>query len=122
MKLTRQKFEEVVARAMDDLPEEIADALSNVFVVVEQWPSNETIEKMNLRNRYELLALYEGVPLTKRTTGYNALPDRVTIFQGPIEAVSRTEAELKRQIKVAVVHEIAHHFGIGDKRLRELGY
>ena len=122
MKLTRQKFEEVVAQALDGLPQEIADALSNVFVVVEQWPSHETIEKMNLQNRYQLLALYEGVPLTKRTTGYNALPDRVTIFQGPIEAVSRTESELKRQIKVAVVHEIAHHFGIGDRRLRELGY
>jgi predicted Zn-dependent protease with MMP-like domain len=122
MKLSRKKFEEIVAEALDDLPEEIGEALSNVFVAVEQWPSDEILEKMDLPNRYQLLALYEGVPLTQRTTSYNALPDRITIFQGPIESIGRDESELRRQIKIAVVHEIAHHFGIGDKRLRELGY
>ena len=123
MKLSRKNFEQIVADALDELPAELAEALSNIYVVVEPWPSREILHEMNLRNRYELLGLYEGVPLSKRDTGYSlALPDRVTIFQGPIEATGGSESELRHRIQSVVVHEIAHHFGIGDKRLRELGY
>jgi predicted Zn-dependent protease with MMP-like domain len=78
---------------------------------------------MGLGNRYELLGLYEGVPLNRRTTRYSAvLPDRITIFQRPIEATGGGRTESKSRIKSVVVHEIAHHFGIGEKRIRELGY
>ncbi|RJP64087.1 MAG: metallopeptidase family protein [Candidatus Abyssobacteria bacterium SURF_17] len=122
MRMNRKKFEKVVEEALDELPEEIAEALSNVYVVVEDWPSREALESTGLRDRYELLALYEGVPLTDRGTSYAALPDRITIFQGPIESISRTDPELLGQIKKAVVHEIAHHFGIDDDRIHELGY
>jgi len=123
MRLGREKFEGIVADALDELPDEIAETMSNVYVVVEPWPSPEMLKKMNLPNRYSLLGLYEGVPLSRRTTGYSlALPDRITIFQGPIEAMGRTAVELREQIKSVVVHEIAHHFGIGEKRIRELGY
>jgi predicted Zn-dependent protease with MMP-like domain len=123
MKLSRKEFEQQVAEALDELPEEIAEALSNVSVVVEQWPSRETIEEMNLRSRYELLGLYEGIPLNRRGVDYSAvLPDRITVFKGPIEATAKTKAELRQSIRTVVVHEIAHHFGIGEKRIRELGY
>ncbi len=123
MKLSREKFEGIVADALDELPDEIAQAMSNVYVVVEPWPSPKILKKMNLPNRYSLLGLYEGVPLSHRNTGYSlALPDRITIFQGPLEATRKTAAELREQIKSVVVHEIAHHFGIGEKRIRELGY
>jgi predicted Zn-dependent protease with MMP-like domain len=122
MKIPPKKFEQVVAQALDELPEEIAEALSNVYVVVEAWPSQETIEDMDLESKWDLLALYEGVPLTERGTSYSALPDRITIFQEPIQALCKTESELVYQIQSAVVHEIAHHFGIDDQRIHELGY
>ncbi len=123
MWLSRKKFEAIVAEALDELPDEIAEALNNVSVVVEAWPSRDVMKKMNLRSRYSLLGLYEGIPLTRRDTSYGGvLPDKITIFQGPIEATGRTESELREQIKSVVVHEIAHHFGIDDRRIRELGY
>ena len=123
MKLSRKKFEEIVAEALDELPEEIGEALSNIYVVVEQWPSEETIREMNMRSRHELLALYEGIPLTERNTDYGAvLPDKITIFQGPIQAMCSSLPELIDEIRIAVVHEVAHHFGIEDERLNELGY
>lgn len=123
MKLSRKEFEKIVAEALDELPVEIADALSNISVVVERWPSPEIIRKMNLRSRYELLGLYEGVPLSRRGVGYSGvLPDRVTIFQGPIEATGKRKDELRESIRSVVVHEIAHHIGLGEERIRELGY
>lgn len=123
MKFSREEFEGVVAEALDELPAEIAEALNNVSVVVEPWPSRETLERMNLESPFSLLGLYEGVPLTRRNTRYSAvLPDKITIFQGPIEATGNVRSELKDRIKSVVVHEIAHHFGIGEKRIRELGY
>ena len=123
MKLSRKRFEKIVAEALDELPEEIGKALSNIYVVVEQWPSEETIREMNMRSRHELLALYEGIPLTERNTDYGAvLPDKITIFQGPIQAMGSSLPELIDEIRIAVVHELAHHFGIDDKRVHELGY
>ena len=123
MKLSRAEFEQVVAEALDDLPEEIAEMLTNISVVVEQWPSAEILKQMNLPSRSSLLGLYEGIPLTCRDTSYSGvLPDRVTIFQGPIEKVGRTRTQIRDEIKSVVVHEIAHHFGIDDERIRELGY
>ena len=124
MKLNRKRFEEIVAEALDELPEDIGEALSNVYVVVEQWPSEEIIGEMNLRSKHELLALYQGIPLTERNTSYGGavLPDRITIFQGPLQTMCDSLPELMDEIKRAVVHELAHHFGIDDERLRELGY
>ncbi|MBI5117273.1 metallopeptidase family protein [Candidatus Poribacteria bacterium] len=122
MKLARKQFEEIVAEALDELPDEIAEAMTNVFVVVEEWPSREILEDMEISNRYELLALYQGIPLTDRNTSYTALPDKITIFQGPLEALGGSQRELKKHIKKSVVHEIAHHFGVDDERIRELGY
>ena len=122
MKIARKRFEEIVGEGLDELPREIAEAMTNVFVVVEDWPSPELLRKMKLRNRYQLLGVYEGIPLLKRNIAYSALPDRIVIFQKPIEAICSSEFELREEIKKVVVHEVAHHFGISDRRLRELGY
>ena len=124
MKLSRTKFEKIVAEALDELPDDICEALSNVYVVVEQWPSKEIIREMNMRSKHELLALYQGIPLTNRNTHYGGavLPDRITVFQGPMQAMCSSLPELIDEIKRVVVHEIAHHFGIGEERLDELGY
>lgn len=105
-------FDEQVAEALDSLPNDIRQLMSNVAVVVEDEPPPGM----------PLLGLYHGVPLTRRTTGYAAVPpDKITIYQGPLERHYGADAErLRREIRRVVVHEIAHHFGISDDRLREI--
>jgi predicted Zn-dependent protease with MMP-like domain len=91
-------------------------------VVIETWPSRETIRSMGLPPGETLLGLYEGIPLTERTSRYGlVLPDRITIYQGPIEACCRGADEVRRKVRQVVMHELGHHFGISDERLRELG-
>lgn len=121
MRLDREKFEEMVVRAVDDLPEQFRDELHNVDVVVEDIASPAQLANSGLRGGYDLLGLYEGVPRTKRGRGYGmVLPDKITIFQRPIEARCRSEAEVWREVVSVVRHEIAHHFGISDARLDEI--
>jgi predicted Zn-dependent protease with MMP-like domain len=119
--IEREHFEELVRRAMDDLPPEIVVRLDNVDVTVEEWPTAQQLRSAGISERHTLLGLYQGVPLTRRTHGYNMLlPDRVTIFQRPLEGISRDEDDLVRRVRDTVVHEIAHHFGISDPRLLEI--
>jgi predicted Zn-dependent protease with MMP-like domain len=107
-----ERFEEMVASALDGLPEELGRLMSNVAVTVEHRAGPPG-----------LLGLYEGVPLTSRTTGYaGVLPDRITIYRQAICAICQTEQEVADQVRQTVIHEIGHHFGIDDKRLRELGW
>ena len=105
-------FDELVAEALDSLPDDIRELMSNVAVVVEDEPPPGL----------PLLGLYRGVPLTRRTSWYGAVPpDKITIYQGPLERhYGGDEERLRREIRRVVVHEIAHHFGISDERLREL--
>jgi len=115
----REKFEDLVAQALDELPEEFQDRLENVDVVVMDYPTRRQLAKLG--RGMTLLGLYEGVPQTGRTRGYNLVtPDKITIFQKPIEAECRNEAEVTVEIQKVVLHEIAHHFGISDARLREI--
>lgn len=120
MEVTRERFEELVAEAIDGLPEELGRAVDNVALVVEDWPSADQLGG----RRGTLLGLYEGIPLTHRSPlSYAAVtPDRITIFQGPISERCATEAELTWMIRGTVIHEYAHHFGISDGRLEELGW
>jgi predicted Zn-dependent protease with MMP-like domain len=105
-------FEAMVAEALDGLPEELGELMSNVAVVVEHRAGPRG-----------LLGLYRGIPLTRRTTAYSGvLPDRITIYQHAICAVCDNEAEVVEQVRRTVVHEVGHHFGIGDARLRQLGW
>ena len=119
--MNRERFEELVARAVDSLPEEFRTKLENVDVVVEEWPTSGQRAKVGLRRSQTLLGLYQGVPLTKRGRHYGLVPpDKITIFQKPIEARCSHEAEISAEIQRVVRHEIAHHFGIGDARLRQI--
>jgi predicted Zn-dependent protease with MMP-like domain len=106
------RFEELVADALDRLPEDLGRAMNNVAVTVEHRPGPPG-----------LLGLYQGVPLTSRTSGYaGVLPDRITIYRLAICAMCTSEDEVRGQVRRTVIHEIAHHFGIDDNRLDELGW
>ena len=119
--MKEEEFEELVLDAIQELPRELLERLDNVVVVVQPWPSREQMTVVGIEHRDDVLGLYEGIPLTQRE-GYNlVLPDKITIFQGPVEAVCRSQEEMVREVKVTVAHEIAHHFGIDDQRLDELG-
>ena len=108
-----QSFENLVAQALDDLPQWVRERLENVEVMIQEDPP---------RDQPNLLGLYEGVPLTRRASGYSGvLPDRITLFQSTIERAAQEEDQLKAVIRHTVVHEVAHFFGISDQRLTELG-
>lgn len=118
-----ERFEELVAEALESIPEELWAAIDNIAVMVEDWPSAEQQGKMRLPPGNLLLGLYEGVPLTVRNSGYNLVPpDRITIFRRPILRICPPdETAVRDQVRRTVLHEIAHHFGISDARLHELG-
>jgi predicted Zn-dependent protease with MMP-like domain len=119
--MNKETFEELVAKAVESLPEEFADRLDNVAVTVQDYPNRQQTSRSRLERGMILLGLYEGVPITKRGQSYGmVLPDKITIFQKPIEAICHTEAETVARIRSVVLHEIAHHFGISDERLGEI--
>jgi len=116
-----ERFEWLVARAVDDLPEEFLTRLQNIDVVVEDYPTSGQLRRVGLRHGQTLLGLYEGVPQTKRGGRYGLVPpDKITIFQKPIEARWRQDTDITAEIQRVVKHEIAHHFGISDARLRQI--
>jgi len=118
--VSQRRFEEMVADALDEIPPEIWLELDNVAVIVEDWPRPDQVETRD----GTLLGLYEGVPMTERSPlAYNgAMPDRITIFRGPLCARARDEADLVEQVRVTVLHEVGHFFGMSDARLHELGW
>lgn len=117
--LRKRRFERIVERAVASLSEEIQKRLDNVEIVIAAEPGIDQIGE----DDDHLFGLYEGIPLTERTGAYGmTLPDKITIFQGPLERSFTSPVELFEQIRVTVLHEIAHHFGIDEDRLAELGY
>jgi len=114
VEISTAEFERLVSSALDDIPDELIATMENCVVLVEELsPPGEPV----------LLGLYDGVPLTERGQGYGGvLPDRIFIYRQPILAICDTVDEVVRQVHITVVHEIAHHFGIDDARLHELGY
>ncbi len=113
----------LVSEALDELPAEFAHRLENVEVLVEDEPSPQHLGSRTLEPGHLLLGLYHGVPLTHRSVfSSGMMPERITIFQRPVEAISHTPHEIIENVRRTVLHEIAHHFGISDARLRELGY
>jgi predicted Zn-dependent protease with MMP-like domain len=112
--MTAQRFEELVADALDEIPPELLDLLDNVVILVEDDPPESDPD---------LLGVYEGHALTDRGWDYaGVLPDRITIFRNPILAICETEDDVVDEVAVTVVHEVAHHFGIDDARLHDLGW
>ena len=117
-----EQFEELVAQVVNELPEFFQDRLDNVDVIVEEFPDHHTMRLARVRSPYDLLGFYHGVPLTARTTNYGLVPpDKISIYRRPIEIQCRSDEELREMIRRVVLHEIAHHFGISDNRLRDIG-
>ena len=123
LRLTETEFEELVVAALDTLPDELLQLMNNVEVTVERTPSRLQLRRVGIRHG-TLLGLYEGIPLTARHSSSYSLvvPDKITIFQRPIESMCSTHEEIVDQVRKTVIHEIAHHFGIGEERLQELGW
>lgn len=119
--ISQDRFEELVRRALDTLPGEFYERLQNVDVVVEDAPTKEQLRTGGVEEGDTLLGLYEGVPLTARENYGFVLPDKITIFQRPIEEMCESPDEVVEEIRVTVMHEIAHHFGIDDHALYDLG-
>ncbi|MEU6776532.1 metallopeptidase family protein [Streptomyces sp. NPDC046759] len=114
LEMTRDRFEELVSEALDRIPPELTRVMDNVAVFVEDEPPGDDPE---------LLGLYEGTPLTERGEWYaGVLPDRITIYMGPILRSCETAQDVVQEVAVTVVHEVAHHFGIEDARLHQLGW
>ena len=121
--MQRAAFRRLVSDALEDLPVEFLERLENVEVLVESSPTPDQEEAAPGESEEELLlGLYEGTPLTERSSGFAGLPDRITLFQDNIEAVCATEEEIRCEVRKTVLHEIAHHFGMDDDRLHELDY
>lgn len=119
--MDRRTFEKLVVQALEELPTWVQAMLDNVEVTVAEAPSAAQRRRLGLRSGKTLLGLYEGVPQTKRGSFYGlVLPDKITLFRRPILAVCRTPAEVEARVRAVVIHELAHHFGIDDDRLREL--
>ncbi|MEC3977990.1 metallopeptidase family protein [Amycolatopsis sp. H20-H5] len=113
VEMSRRRFEELVSDALDELPPEFADAMDNVVVLVEEHNEESPT----------ILGLYHGIALTERTSDYGGvLPDRISIYRGPLLEMCGSEEEVVEEVLVTVVHEVAHHFGIDDDRLHELGW
>jgi predicted Zn-dependent protease with MMP-like domain len=116
-----EEFEGLVGRAIESLPPEFQGKLENVDIVVEEWPTAVQLRQAKIRRPSELLGLYQGVPQTRRGRGYGlVLPDKISIFQRPIEAQCRVGYEIEAKIREVVRHEIAHHFGLNDETLRKI--
>ena len=115
IELSADRFDALVDQALDGIPDELASLVRNVVVLVEDEPPAD---------EPDLLGLYEGVALTERTDIADdfELPDRIFIYRGPLLDLCESEAELVEEVRITVVHEVAHHFGIDDDRLHDLGY
>jgi predicted Zn-dependent protease with MMP-like domain len=120
--MDRERFERLVAEAIESLPADFKEKIDNLAVVVEDIPSPRDARRF-ARGRGLLLGLYQGQPLTSRDSRYGmAFPDKISIYQANIETICGSDAEIRREVRKTVLHEIAHHFGIDDERLHELGY
>jgi predicted Zn-dependent protease with MMP-like domain len=118
----RDRFDRMVADALDEIPPALGAEMQNVAVVVEEWANPAQLAR--LAPGTTLLGLYEGVPLTRRgPLSYSGVaPDRITIFRGPLSRMARDEDDLAARVRVTVLHEVGHYFGMSDDRLHELGW
>ena len=121
VRLTRTRFDALVDEAVDHLPEWVGEHMQNVYVTTATWPTRAQLEGSRVGRHELLLGLYEGVPLTRRGHGYHLItPDRITLFQRPLELVADDDRDLVRLIQSTIVHEIGHHFGMSEEELDRL--
>lgn len=117
--MNREKFESIVLEGIKAIPEKFLEKLSNVAIVIEDNPTADQKKKLKIGNGWTLFGLYEGVPQSGRGVHYSSLPDKITIFQKSIEEEADSEEEMKEIVKNTVWHEIAHHFGMNEARVRQ---
>ncbi len=119
-KLNRTEFEKIVKEGIKAIPEKFLRKLENVAIIIEAEPTPAQKKKLNIHSGWTLFGLYEGVPQLERGVNYSAvLPDKITIFQNPIEAEADDEEDIKEMVKNTVWHEIAHHFGMDEAQVRQ---
>jgi predicted Zn-dependent protease with MMP-like domain len=119
--MTRDRFRQLVSDALDTIPSRFRRHLQNIAIVVEDQPSRALLAEMEIAPPDTLFGLYQGIPLTERPWGYgNVLPDRITIFQGPIEDVSETEDEVVTEIGETLIHEVGHFFGLSEEEIEDI--
>ncbi|PIR01514.1 MAG: hypothetical protein COY73_01310 [Candidatus Nealsonbacteria bacterium CG_4_10_14_0_8_um_filter_37_14] len=116
--MTQEKFEKLVNEGIKAIPKRFLEKLDNVDICIEEEPTPYQLRKLRVRGSLIIFGLYEGVPQTKRGNYGQVLPDKITIFQKPIEEFAHSEEEIKEIVKNTVWHEIAHHFGMDEKRVR----
>lgn len=117
-----EEFEQVVGETMEHLPPQFQERLDNVAIVIEEYADPETLRLAGVRQPFDLLGFYHGIPLTARTTGYGMVaPDKISIYRQPILHYYRTAERIREGIRHTVLHELAHYFGIDDDRLLEIG-
>ncbi len=121
MRLSRRQFEKLAEAAVLRLPGDVLSWLDNVEIMVEDWPTKQQMKEMEIEDRRDLLGLYLGTPLIERESGFPSLPDRIILYQGPIEAAGESDVGIKEEIKNTILHEVAHHFGMGEDKLEDLG-
>ena len=123
--MQKEAFEELVREAVNRIPDDFLAIMENVDIQVRCWPSDEqlahAVEEAEAEEGGTLLGLYEGIPVTERANYNMVLPDKISIYQEPIEAICSTDDEIREQVRITVLHELAHYFGIDDDRLHELG-
>jgi len=123
--MDQEEFEKIVEHTFERLPEQFKTAIENMGLFVEDYPSDEIVQKMNLPSKHHLLGLYQGVPLSKRGTWYGMIPvppDKISLYKKNIEAACRTERELEQMIYEVMIHEIGHYFGMSEEEIRAAGY
>jgi predicted Zn-dependent protease with MMP-like domain len=121
--VSREEFDQLVADALATLPPQILDRMDNVAITVQEWPSRNQLDSSRVPPGSTLFGLYQGVPLTRRSSHYGMVPpDRITIFRGPLTRYFATPEAIAEQVRKTVVHEIAHHFGMGEAQIAGLGY
>ena len=119
--MDRKTFERLVADALRSIPRRFRDAMTNLAIVVEDEPSPELLEDMEIEPPDTLLGLYQGIPLTERRWDYgNALPDRILLFQGPLERESDDDEDLVVAIGETLIHEVGHYFGLSEEEIEEI--
>ena len=119
--MTRARFEQLVAEAIRTIPSRFRDELKNIAVIVEDDPPEELLDEMEIDPPDTLFGLYQGTPLTERSWDYgNALPDRIVLYQGPIEDASDTEDDVVVTVGETLIHEVGHYFGLSEDELEEI--
>ena len=119
--MTRERFRQLVSEALDTIPARFRRHLKNIAIVVEDEPSPDLLDEMEIEEPDTLFGLYQGTPLTERRWDYgNVLPDRIVLFQGPIEDVSETEDDVVTEIGETLIHEVGHYFGLSEEEIEAI--